>query len=270
MRHAVHCLWIMEAGRMKTTNSSQTSKRIEPRGAAAGLAGEAGVAAGRGAGLPLPEVSALPGVTSQLLLPPGMAQAGARRLVALVPEADSTESAWAALLWRLANPRNLPVLLVGVTGQPETQYRARRRLIDLAALTRADNVPVSVELLVEASWEEAARRFWRPGDLLICPAELRADGLLGHRRLAQRLVRRLGAPVYVLSGYGPARPEERWRLTRSLLGWVPPLLILVAFFWVQAQLTQATAGPLQTIALIGTVVVEFALIMLWERALSHL
>ena len=255
-----------------TITSQSTNPATDARALPADPLAQVGIMVNRpmGAALPWPDIRAQPGAVGQLLLPPVMAQAGARRLLVLVPDADIDEATWAASLWNLATPRSLPVLLVSATNRPEEQYRARRRLISLAAMTRADNVPVSVELLLDTGWEQAARRFWKPGDLLVCPSELRAGGLFGHRALAQALVRRLGAPVYVLTGYCPALPDERLSLTRRMLAWVPPVLILIAFFWVQTQLTKATAGPLQTTALIGTVIVEFVLIALWEHLINNL
>ena len=205
-----------------------------------------------------------------LLIPAGAPRPAVRRLVVLLPDADVDEAGLAAFIWSMAKERALEVLLLGTLPRPREQYRARRRLVTIAAITRDDTVHVDIELLPELSWEQAVRRVWQPGDLIVCHSELTETGGLIARPLAQSLLHSLAAPVYLVSGFYPELLEERVSGLVRLGEWIPPAVIMVAFFGLQVRLAQATAGNLQTIALVLTVLFEFLLIAAWERFLNTL
>jgi hypothetical protein len=205
-----------------------------------------------------------------LLLPDLAELPPAQRLVVLMPDHDVSETGLAKYIWTLASPRRLPVLLLGISHDSQEQYRARRRLVTVAAITRDDTVQVEIELAFDQGWKQACRRVWRPGDLIVCHGEQKVAAGLGRRPLAEVLLHSLSTPVYVASGFYPDLSDERVRGVAQLGSLLPPAVILALFFGLQVRLTQATTGSLQTILFVLTVVVEFLLIAAWERLLGYL
>lgn len=245
------------------------------------LASQTGIIVGTDAGRAAPGTLAaprradskewvLPGNVGNLLLPADVPLPPARRLVVLVPDGNVDESGLAACIWSLASPRGLEVLLLGTLRRPQEQFRARRRLVAIGAITRDDTVHVDIELLLDQGWQQAVRRVWRPGDLIVCHSELMVAAGLGRRPLSQALLHSLAAPVYVVSGFYPDLPDERVSGLVRLGAWIPPVAIVLAFLGLQMRLTEATTGTLQTVMLIFTVLVEFILIAAWERFLDNL
>jgi hypothetical protein len=245
------------------------------------LAGRPGVVVESDAGSGLPRTPApprreggkgwgVPGNLGILLLPDRMVLPAAQRLVVLVPDWDVSESGLAEYIWALASPRRLPVLLLGVSRNSQEQYRARRRLALVAAITRDDLVHVDIELALGQGWQQAVRHIQQPGDLVVCHGEQRLASGLNRRKLAEVLLNSLDTPVYVISGFYPEPPEEQTHWLAQLGSLLPPAIIIVLFFGLQARLTQVTTGSLQTILFILTVLVEFVLIAIWERLVGNL
>jgi hypothetical protein len=210
------------------------------------------------------------GRTAVLLFPANRPQLPARRLVVLVPDSEVDEAGLAACIWALAAPRGLAVLLLGTQSRSEGAYRARRRLATLAAITRDERVQVDSQMAAGGDWRQAVMHIWRPGDLVVCHQEMTTTVRLRQRPLAQALFSSLVAPIYVISGFYSALAVERSGLLRALRSFLPPVIVILGCFWLQAQVTMATAGGLQTILLILTVIVEFSLILAWEQFEDHL
>ncbi|MCC7358327.1 MAG: hypothetical protein IT317_02550 [Anaerolineales bacterium] len=202
----------------------------------------------------------------RLLLPSNAALPTPTRLVVLVPNVDLDEAALARHIWRLAAPRHLAVLYLGWTAGAETEAQLRRRLANLAALTRDEGVAVSARPALGAGWLPALRGVWRPGDLIVAHSELRVRrwGPMA-QPLAAALLAALEAPVYVLTGFvpRPQRPALNWgaRLFNSGL----LVAIIAVFFALQAALLQLPGRPLVSLLVSVSVVIEFALLWGWNR-----
>ena len=138
----------------------------------------------------------------RLLLPANLALPAPTRLVVLVPNVDLDEAALARHIWKLAAPRQLAVLYLGWTAGPETEAELRRRLANLAALTRDEGVVVSARPATGEGWLPALRGVWRPGDLIVAHSELRV-------RLWGLIARPLGAARMPGSTANLARPAFR-------------------------------------------------------------
>jgi hypothetical protein len=202
-----------------------------------------------------------------LLIPAEGPLPPARRLVVLVPDADVDESALAARIWSLAEPRQLEVLFLGTTRQAAEEFRARRRLALIAALTRDRTLRVDSTLALGAGWLEATRSVYEPGDLIVSHAELVSRRHLRSTPLAQTLLATVKAPVYVLAGFYPELPQEAPAWLLRLAAWLPPLGLLAVFFAVQARLARSSDWP-QTALLYLSIVAEFVLILAWEHFLG--
>jgi hypothetical protein len=202
----------------------------------------------------------------RLLLPERVALPALTRLVVLVPNVDLDEAALARYIWRLAAPRQLAVLYLGWTAGPETEAQLRRRLANLAALTRDEGVGVSARPATGEGWLPALRGVWRPGDLIVAHSELhvRLGGLIA-RPLGAALLAALEAPVYVLTGFVPPdqRPALHWgaRLVNSGLF----AAIIMLFFALQAALLRLPGRPVASLLVGLSVMIEFALLWGWNR-----
>ena len=216
------------------------------------------------------EVPATPSTIGVLLISADEPLPPARRLIVLVPDMDVDESGLAARIWALASPHGLEVLFLGTLREEQNEFRARRRLATLAAITRDNQVQVEFTVMAHSHWVRAVQGIWRPGDLVVCHAEQTAAARgWRHQPLSQALITALDAPVCILSGFYPKLPSERPNWLVQILAWLPPLAIIVVFFILQVRITQGTAGWVQTALLCLSVFAEFGLIAAWEHFLGH-
>jgi len=209
--------------------------------------------------------SAAPSAVARLLIPADEPLPAARRLVVLIPDQDTDETELARRIWALASPRGLAVLFLSLSGDPETEYRVRRRLATLAAITRDDWVSVETHLAFTSDWVRAVLTHHRPGDLVVCPAEQNVRRLGMRQPLSQALISALDAPVLALSGFFPEMPSALPGFTARLARWSILLAIVAGFFWLQVQISQLPDNWLQTALLGLSVLVEFGLIALWNH-----
>jgi hypothetical protein len=179
----------------------------------------------------------------------------------MVPDGALDEAGLARAVWELARPRGLAVLYVGVCQDAAGEAWVRRRLARLAALTRDEPVRVTTRLAPGAQWAAAARASLRPGDEAVLAAPLR-PGRAG-RRMGAALAADRRLVVHVLEGLRPApMVVGAWQQSLGYLAGMG--LIVVAFFWAQARLSQLPAGGEQTALLALAVALEFAAMALWH------
>lgn len=205
---------------------------------------------------------------AHLLIPTDQPLPPAQRLIVLIPDAEVNETEMARRIWRLASPRQLAVVYLGLTPDPLTEAPARRRLTTLAAVTRDEWVNVQTRLVIGSDWCRAVQACWRPGDLVVCQAEhMVPGGFLGiwRRPLGQRLVNALRAPVYLLTGLYESLPMPPARRQARLLSWSIPLLTLIIFFMLQVEIDHQMTGWLRTTVLTASVTLEFGLMGLWNK-----
>jgi hypothetical protein len=192
-----------------------------------------------------------------------------RRLVVLVPDRDVDEASLATRIWSMAAPRHMQVLFLGTLRHDQERYRARRRLALISAITRDRATHVESQLMLSADSLAAALAVYQPGDIFVCHSEQLVSSWKSKPiPLAQKLLSAVNAPIYVLSGFYPNLGNEgpNWMKT---LTWVPPIVLVIAGFAVQARLAQATTGSLQTAVLSLSVIAEFILVAAWERFLGN-
>jgi hypothetical protein len=212
---------------------------------------------------------ALPGTFGRLILPPVLRLPPAQRLVVLVPTGLNDEATLAQHIWTLARTRSLSVLYVGRVARPQDEPSLRRRLALLAALTRDnDGVTADFRLSVGGDWLERVRASWRPGDLVVCHAEQRAAWGWTGQTLPQALANGLGTPVYTLTGFCAPEANELEQIGRRVLFWAGAAALTAGFFWLQINVQRLAQDWMQTLVLMGTVVVEFSLLAVWNRWLS--
>ncbi|MBM4424314.1 MAG: hypothetical protein FJ030_13160 [Chloroflexi bacterium] len=183
-----------------------------------------------------------------------------RRLVVLIPDADTDESRLARQLWAMASRNDLPLLLLGVCHSPSGEPRARRRLAAIAALARDACVRAQIRLEVGADWITAARAVRRNSDLIVCHSEQQiARWGVRRRPLSQRLMAHFDEPVGVLTGFYPGLPLGHNALTASV-----PFIIFAAFTGLQILIHKIAGPSSYTLLMALSVLVEYGLIGFWQ------
>jgi hypothetical protein len=181
------------------------------------------------------------------------------RLLVLVPDGPLPILELAQRLWHLAAPAGWAVMLLGLAPAPERELPLRRALALLGAHTRHDPVAVSTRVVVAPDWLAALRALWRPGDLVVCfdGQPLRPYGR--QPALPSAVQAALDVPVYVLEDAAPAAWPRRFRAARAWLWTLSSLVVILAFFVVQAWIQQwAPAGATPLLGL--SVLFEFGLL----------
>jgi hypothetical protein len=240
------------------------------RGVALGLMNHAPPLAARPAPAQLRPASlnsasiAAPESAAELLAPTSRFAPSVRRLVVLIPDADTDESELAQQIWSMASRRELSVLLLGLSKNAGSGPRARSRLATLAALTRDKTVHVEIKLEIGADWLQALRSVHRYSDLILCHAEQHiAAGGVRRKPLSRWIAKELNEPVCVLSDFYPGLPPDHVTPASRLIGGAVPFFLLFAFTALQILIHQTTKGPASILLLSASVLIEYGLIGAW-------
>jgi len=188
-----------------------------------------------------------------------------RRLVILIPHADTDETKLSQRLWSMAARHELPVLLLGLSHEASHEPHLRRRLATLAALTRDAKVQVETKVVIGRDWIQAVRSVHRLSDRVVCHAEQQLIRR-GLRRepLSQLLMSTLSQPVSVLTGFYPNLPPEDISFFSRLVSLILPLAIFAAFTGLQILIHLNTTGTAYTLLMSISVIVEYGLLGLWH------
>ncbi len=204
-----------------------------------------------------PALAATPGLPAALALVP------ARRLLVLVPVLPLDEPALARQAVRLASPRALRIVFVGLVRTAAEESALRRRLASLATLARADQQPVDTLLSTDRQWLAAVRAARQPGDELACLAGQTSFGWGRRRPLSIALAAALRVVVHELDGLALPAPAAQRRAAAGALAGFAALIGL--FLWLQIQAVTLPAGAIQAAFLVALVIAEFALIAAWDK-----
>jgi hypothetical protein len=187
-----------------------------------------------------------------------------RRLIVLVPTHDIDPARLARYIWDLAAPRGLDVLFLGLCPKAEEEFRLRRHLVTLAAVTRDLSVHVEVGIEFGRSWTRAVRRVWQVGDRVICHSEQRVG--LRHRLLLDVLRASAVGPVEAISGFHT--PEAAGRKESQVVSkWVMPVVVVVGVFIFQVFLPRLSAETMRTALVFMSLSAGLGLVWIWSRSL---
>jgi hypothetical protein len=191
------------------------------------------------------------------------------RLVVLIPTGEIQETRLIQQVWRLASPRSVPILMLGITRDYETETGLMRRLATLAAFTRDRFVKVETRILHTANWVSALREITQPGDVILCNAEQDiAKGLFQVQPLSEVLPQSIRSPIYVLSGFCTKEPRRISEPLKQVLGWIILPLLLAGFIGLDARVVDEVSGPWQSVLLILLLTIEIGAIWLWNMWLG--
>jgi hypothetical protein len=198
-------------------------------------------------------------------LAPGESILECARLVVLVPAVDIQETRLAQQVWQLASPHSVPVLLLGIARDYETETALLRCLASLAAFTRDRFVKVETRILQTSSWVSALREVIQPGDVILSHVEQQVrKGLFQDQPLSAVLARSIQSPVYMISGYCTKDPRRISEPLRKAFAWVVLLLILAGFIGLDASVVGQVSGYWQQVLLTTLVIIEIGSIWLWN------
>ena len=192
-----------------------------------------------------------------------------RRLVVLIPDADTDETELSQHIWSMVGRRELSVLFLGLSRDARHGPRARRRLATLAALTRDASVHVEAKLVIGSDWLQVLHSVHRSGDMVVCHAEQHVLRW-GFRRepWSQRLMLALNQPVRILVGFYPDLPPDHVGPFDRLLSLAVPIAIVAAFSGLQILIHLTFTETAYTVLMLASVVAEYGLIGLWRYLLD--
>lgn len=193
----------------------------------------------------------------------------APRLVVVMLDTEE-EALLAGRILALAQPRSLPVLLVGVALDTAGAATLRRNLATLGAFIKRGARPqpgMQVEIRIEQGfeWIRGVKSLLQPNDLLACYNNETVG--LRQRPLADILSTNFNVPVYTFSGLHSAQPRRGQRLSQ-VFGWAGSLATIVGFLAVQARIAMSAQGWVQTTLLLVTLLAEAGLIWLVNSMFS--
>lgn len=198
-------------------------------------------------------------------LVPGDELPECRRLVVLIPAGEIQETLLVQQIWRLASPHSLPILMLGIARDYETETALLRRQAELAAFTRDRFVKVETRIMHSSSWVKALQAVIQPGDVILCNAEQEVGkGLFQVQPLCEVLSRSLRLPVYVVSGYYTQKPPLISKPFRQVLAWIVLPLVLAGFIGLDTRVVEEISGPWQQVLLFFLLAIEIGTIWVWN------
>lgn len=186
----------------------------------------------------------------------------ASRLIVLVPEFEADSAIVARKIRGVAKAVESRVQLIGLSKDAMREPGVRRRLATLAAMIEDSTLFVEWKVEFGRDWLNAVLPYWHRGDVIACFAEQRSG--FGSKPLHQILQSRLDATVYVLSGISMRESNPRPNWLPSLMAWGGSIVLLLAFFWLQAGLVRPAGNWVQTALLYLSIAVEAGSLWYWN------
>lgn len=195
---------------------------------------------------------------------PAIGDAGLiRRLVVVVPSFEVNLSELAGQIQALARPRHLAVLLMAQRQNPHDEWHVRRGLATLSALVAdAPHITVETRVVAKPDWVDAVRDLRQAGDLVVCQREHTVFGRWpwNRRALVDAIRDGLHVAVCALEGLYPDLQPPRHPAVTFVRAWVVPILLIVAFGWIEYEIQGHTTGWVGTLLLSVTAVLEIGLL----------
>jgi hypothetical protein len=184
-----------------------------------------------------------------------------RRLIVLVPDAESDYTTAVHRIWELAKASECRVQLLGLCNDAAQESSLRRQLVTLSALVGDGNVPVESKIEFGSTWLNAVKSNWREGDVLVCFTEQRAG--MRSRTLSQLLESNFAATIYVLDDLSqPDRAQSNWK--SSVMAWMGSIGIILGFLWLQVKIYPSSSNWMGTVLLLLSIPVEIWLVWIWN------
>lgn len=184
------------------------------------------------------------------------------RLIVLVPGELTDPVRFAQVIFRMACQQKREVLYLALADQAGDPLATDRLLATLKSMTNDPMVPVRSLMLEAASWVDAVRFVYQPGDLVVCHEAQRVRvSWQGQDGLGEYLDSQYAIRVHLLDGfYRGSHSLERPGWAYHLLFWLGFLATLTLFTFLEMRMEILLTGGIRTLILAGLVCAEFGLI----------
>ena len=185
----------------------------------------------------------------------------AHRLIVLFPASEFETPELENRIWEIARSLQLNVLLLSLTNNFDEEAQLRRKLIIMAAMIKDPFVATDILLEHGNDWVRQVRKIWREGDIVACYANQKV-GIM-RKALDEILRSSLNMPVYILADAKSIKNSTSIFLSQFFF-WLGSLAIIGGFFWIEVKLVQLPQDWAHSALIYFCVLVEFALIPLWN------
>ena len=184
-----------------------------------------------------------------------------RQLIVLFPASAPVNPDQANRIWEIARSKQVNVLLLGLTNDFGKESQLRRKLITMAAYIKYPGIATDIIVEHGTDWVRHIKRIWQSGDSIACYKGHKV-GLL-HKSLDLVLGAKLGAPVYLLSGYQPTTRLNS-PIWSSVAAWCGSIVITGGFLWIEIMIAGLPPDWAHTLLSYLGILVVFVLLMLWN------
>jgi len=197
----------------------------------------------------------------RLLIPHQCTFKPIRRLIVLIPKDNFDEIKLSKKIWQLACVDSLPILFLAQTQDQNSFASVHRRLATLAALTAFGIFNLTVRVWIGKSWIEIVKQTLVPGDLLLCLRHHTVPYLLGNKPVGEYLSHLVDTPIYLISDLHIESSPYLFSRFKGTTAWLVILVIIVAFGFTQAWISQTMLDPTSSLLLCLLYVIEFLIIL---------
>lgn len=193
------------------------------------------------------------------------------RLLVLVPDHELDEARYAKKARSLADYYQLDIVFLAKLPEIIDESYLRRRMITLVGISTTDVISSKFVISHQKRWTNIIKNEYKPGDyVLIAKDLLEIHGLFQRFNVTEEFVKKFGSNAIISNEY--IAPDPKSGLTRAVLPiiyWIGILAILVASFFVEANIGQHTFGWIRTLAEISIVVIEIFSLWVWNSIASR-
>jgi hypothetical protein len=183
-----------------------------------------------------------------------------RRLIVLIPDAESDNFNVTQRIWEITSSLGLDVLFLSLCSELE-EAQIRRKLVTMAAIIKDGRVPAEIMIRNGNDWVGQVNNIWQEGDVVACYSGQKVG--LWRKSLDQILKSSLQAPIYILSDYHPVKNSGSTFLLQAI-SWGGSLAIIGTFLWAEVKITQLPQDWTHTLLLYVCLFAEIGLIWVWN------
>ena len=162
------------------------------------------------------------------------------------------------------NQKIKKIVFISLVKNQEEQLWASRFHSTLFALLCGEQLLIGSVVSFEKDWIKVIRSVWKNGDEILCHTEQTVrTGLFNQGPLDDLLKSAIPCPVIRLTGVVSRENKiSPNRTYRGLIYWIGAIVLIVGFFFIQAEAQIYLHGWVNSVALIIVVIIEFFLLWL--------
>lgn len=189
-----------------------------------------------------------------------------KQLIVLLPQSLAGKTDLAREVNKQAARRGMDVLYLALLDNPEGNLAAARAMATMKAVTSDHHLAVQSRLVPVSNWQKILQDSIQLGDTVLCFAEQTVrTGMFTTKPVCVYLQEIYGLPVQALSGWYHPAHEQIKTILNQVIAWAGFLFILVTFSILEVNLDRTVHGVNHAILLGLFLLVEFGLILAWNR-----